>query len=325
MRILAIGDPHFMVSNLDTVKIFIKKVKKLIEEQNPDLVVVLGDLLHTHEKIHSSVLRYATRFLREISEIVPVYLIIGNHDATNNQIFLNNNHAFNSFKNWENLTVCDRVKEFIGEKKLIFCPYVPPGRFREALDTFPGWETADLIFAHQEFKGCSFNPVAVSEHGDEWSDDLPMVVSGHIHNEQWVGDNIYYPGSSMQHAFGETPNKTVIMINFSKGPKFKKFGLGMRPKKIVYLEISELESFKKDPNCDIKLVLKGTSEEFKTFRKSKNYHEITKDTKVSFIPKESDINVSSVSRKKSVVEILKELIIDEADSVKEALETLLKD
>jgi len=329
MKVLAIGDPHFMVSNLDSVKIYINKMVKLAKDQDPDFIVVLGDLLHTHEKIHSTVLRYATRFLRELSEISPVYLIIGNHDMNTCGEFLNNNHAFNSFKNWENLTVCDRVKEYIIEdKKFVFCPYVPPGRFKEALDTLPNWETATAIFAHQEFLGCRFNPVAVSEIGDPWDSNLPLVISGHIHDSQWVNENIFYPGSSIQHAFGESADKTVVMITFKEKPKFKKYNLGMRKKKIVYLELENIDSFKPDSENEIKLVLKGTSEEFKTFRKSKKYHELTKNIKVSFIPRESTIhntsNNQSITRKKSVVEILKDLINDEPENVKKALDSILK-
>jgi len=248
----------------------------------------------------------------------------------NNQAFLDNNHAFTSFKNWENLTVCDRVREYIIEdKKFVFCPYVPPGRFKEALDTLPNWETATAIFAHQEFLGCRFNPVAVSEIGDPWDSNLPLVVSGHIHDSQWVNDNVFYPGSSIQHAFGESADKTVVMITFKDKPKFKKYNLGMRKKKIIYLELENIDSFKPDNSeNEIKLVLKGTSEEFKTFRKSKKYHELTKNIKVSFIPRESTIDITNtnniITRKKSVVEILKDLINDEPENVKKALDSILK-
>ncbi len=96
-------------------------------------------------------------------------------------------------------------------RRYTFVPYVPNGRFVEALGMAPGWETSELIFAHQDFKGAVYNGLA-SDTGDLWdSEDLPMVISGHIHDYQEL-PKVVYPGSPIQHAASERADKTLYWI-----------------------------------------------------------------------------------------------------------------
>ena len=54
-----------------------------------------------------------------------------NHDQ-----FLTNNHWMNALKQWENVTIVDKVLHIeVDTKDLLFCPFVAPGRFIEALET----------------------------------------------------------------------------------------------------------------------------------------------------------------------------------------------
>jgi DNA repair exonuclease SbcCD nuclease subunit len=325
MSVLTIGDPHFMLANLDETREYTKKIVSIIKDKNPDIVVVLGDLFHTHEKKHILVEREVTVFLSNLVKYATVYLIVGNHDMINSQQFLTKNHAFTPYRKWDNLIVCDRPKEAtINDKKYIFVPFVPPGRFFDALNEIEDWKSADCIFAHQEIYGCKFNPTMVSEHGDKWSSKYPMLISGHIHEEQWVKKNVYYPGSSMQHGFAETQDKIIALAEFKeKIPNIERFTLGLRRKRVVYIDIKDLEKIESelDTSDNIKLVIKGTPEEIKTVRKRKDYHDLVGKVKVSFIPKE--IQIDRNIQKKSVIQILKELVTDEPDNVKDALEILL--
>jgi hypothetical protein len=51
----------------------------------------------------------------------------------------------------------------------------------------------------------------LSEKGDPWSSENPPIISGHIHDEQKVGTNIWYPGSAMQHGYSSnTPCLYVL-------------------------------------------------------------------------------------------------------------------
>ncbi len=64
-------------------------------------------------------------------------------------------------------------------------PYVPPGRFVEALNIIDNewWKNVNCIFAHQEFYGCKMGAIESIE-GDKWDHSFPLVISGHIHSEQ---------------------------------------------------------------------------------------------------------------------------------------------
>jgi len=325
---LAVGDPHFQVNNVHDAEELILKLNKLVEQLQPTFVVILGDLLHTHEKIHVTPFNLATRLITSLSRKVHLFLIIGNHDYQNNQQFLTDKHAFNSFKKIKNITVCDHViLRTINHMKFVFCPYTPPERFEEALntieDTGQRWDDARCIFAHQEFYGCRFNPVMTSTEGDIWPEAYPLVVSGHIHNEQRLQPNIYYTGSSMQHAFGETANKTIALFTFTE-KKFdlQKINLEMRKKKIIYLDVDEADQFKPKENVYVKLVLQGKPEEFKVFRRGATYKKLQKlGIAISFSPKENTIEKTTI-HKRNLFDILEELIENDNKYVHRAFKEL---
>lgn len=342
MKVLLIGDPHFMISNINETRRYTKKIVALIKSEEPRFIVVLGDVFHTHEKKHILVEKEVTHFLKSISDLVKTYLLVGNHDMINSQQFLTTNHAFTAYRYWENLVICEKpVYMKLDDKQFIFTPFVPPGRLIEALETLISnhdvrssnehlnteqitrdtYTKVDCIFAHQEIYGCRFNPTTLSEDGDRWLETNPMLISGHIHDEQWVGDNVYYPGSSMQHGFSESGEKIVAIADFGEKISFERFDLGMRRKRIMYVNVEDLANITIPENENIKLVIKGTAEEIKTIRKREDYHELTDKVKVSFIPKE--ISIKRDSRKKSVIEILKDLVNDEPENVKAALGLLL--
>ena len=86
-------------------------------------------------------------------------------------------------------------------------------RFIEALETSEhDWKSSLLIFAHQEFKGCKMGAIE-SIDGDTWSTEYPPIISGHIHSNQTLDTNVYYPGSAMQNAFGD-PNNIIAVIDW---------------------------------------------------------------------------------------------------------------
>ena len=287
---LCIGDPHFRIDNIEDAKLFSKKCVDLVKEQKPTFVVCLGDLLHHHDKAYVQPYNVAVDFMYELSSLAPTFLIIGNHDYMNASQFKTNNHFFNPLKKWKNMHIVDDVINYeVGNYNFFMCPYTPNGRFKEALDSSEQlWDVADCIFAHQEFKGCKMGAI-ISDTGDEWDEDYPLVISGHIHDTQQVGNNIYYVGSAMQHSFGDSSEKFVWLLTFTEdGMKRKKIDMKMKKKKLIYLNISDIDSFdveKNTHNAYVKIAIKGTTSECTTFRESKKYKELVKQgIVISFIP-----------------------------------------
>jgi DNA repair exonuclease SbcCD nuclease subunit len=312
MKVICVGDPHFRVENITEVEIFMDKIERLAKLENPDIIVVLGDLLHTHEKIFTLALNKAYEFIRRMRDIAPTYVLVGNHDYIQNSQFLTENHWMNAMKDWDNVVIVDTV--FSLERngfKFVFSPYVPNGRFEEALNTIgDDWKDADCIFAHQEFAGCKMGAI-VSIDGDKWPLDYPEIVSGHIHSRQKPQPNIYYTGSAMQHAFGESEKNTIPILEFSQGYKLREIDLELPRKRIVYMDMDKVDDFKpKETEDQLKITLTGSYDEFKTFKKSEKYKDLTKNgTKVVFKAKKETENVKPQQQTSGFKEILYDLVV----------------
>ena len=292
IKVLFIGDPHIQVSNLPEVELFLERLLKLVRANKPNLIVIAGDLLHTHERLHTLALNKAYEMVDMLRKIAPTYVLVGNHDLCNNQQFLTSNHWMNGMKEWENTIIVDKVEVLnIGEAKFVFAPYVPPGMFLKALNTIGNeWQNASCIFAHQEFAGCKMGAI-ISETGDKWSEELPLVVSGHIHSRQKIQKNIYYSGSAMQHAFGESEKNIIPILTFSGSDyNLEEIDLELPRKKIVYMDVENISDYKQKQTKDkVKLTVSGTYEEFKAVKKTKRYKELIKNgIKIVFKPKKID-------------------------------------
>lgn len=260
-KIFVIGDPHFKINNVSETDAMAESCISNIIKCDPDFIVVLGDVLDRHESIHVSPQTRAVKFLEDLSNIKPVYLLIGNHDLKNNRQFLSEEHPFTALKLWgERMTVVDKtVIRKINGMIFTFVPYVPPGRFIEALDTCEGWKESKCIFCHQEFKGAKLG-ATFSIEGDEWPNEYPYVVSGHIHNYQELQNNILYTGTPIQHTYGDFEDKTVSCITFFDSERVhERIKLDVRKKKILRITTDEIAHCILPENYDLKIVISGTS------------------------------------------------------------------
>lgn len=305
-KILCIGDQHFKPSNILQVDIFLKKLDQWLSINPVDIIISMGDLLHTHERLHTQALNKALEYINILRKYSLTYVMVGNHDGSNNSIYLSSNHWLNCIKKHDNVVVVDNV--FIIKKdgvKITMCPYVPDGKFKTALDTKKGeWEDSTCIFAHQLFDGAKMGAI-VAENVEKWEDNNPMLFCAHIHDSQWVQDNMYIVGSAMQEAFGESEDKTLLLITIDGNDKLdktyfdenqKKFtliDLDLPKKKIVYLDMDELETFdieKLKENTEYKLTIDGDQEEFDAFKKTVKYKTLIKKVKIVFKHKRSFLN-----------------------------------
>ena len=286
-KILFIGDPHIKFSNIPEIDLLIEGLVKTCEENKPDLIVIGGDLLDDHEKIWTLALNKSYEMIDKLRKYAEVYVLVGNHDYISNVQFLSTNHWMNGLKKWNNVTIVDTVlSKTINNNLFVFAPYVPNGRFKEAVNTSSvDWSKSNCIFAHQEFYGCKMGAIT-SVNGDTWDLDNPFVVSGHIHSRQYPQENIYYPGSALQIAFGESEKNVIPLIKFIDGERsIEEIDLLLPRKKIVYVDLEKADSIVVDKNTkdSLKYTIKGDQEDFKSFKKSKKYKEMVKaGAKISF-------------------------------------------
>ena len=332
-KILFIGDPHIQTTNLPEVDILLEKLIHLIITTKPNFIVLGGDVLDSHEKLYTLALNKAIDFMKTLAEHAHLYVLVGNHDYIKNQEFLSNNHWMYAIKNFHpNVTIVDRVITVQSENVVQngvqnnikngtywFCPYVPNGRFEEALQTNTKLDYRTdpiIIFAHQEFFGCkmgAFNSI----DGDHWKTSLPLVISGHIHNRQKPQDNIFYPGASLQQAFGESDKNIVAMIMVEESGasiNIKEIDLQLPRKRTEYIsandftpdeieKISDRFTQAKDKKDKTKLVITGDDNDFKTIKQSREYKNLVEDgMKIVFKPKIQKKSITSLSSLSSMID-----------------------
>lgn len=271
IRVLVIGDPHFKVANSQETEEMVQEILRIARELAPTFIVCLGDTLDKFANIHVGPLVRATLFLKSLSDIAPLFLLIGNHDRINNNAFCTEHHPFVSLKTWKNTTIVDEPLSVVVEgMKFVFVPYVSCGRFHEALSLLDeSYLDAQCIFAHQEFKGAKMGAI-MSEHGDEWSLDAPLVISGHIHDYDRLQANILYVGTPIQHGFADKNDKTISLITFSEG-KWEEERIELplvKKKKTVRLPVSSILGYVPPEDVILKIVLYGSGEEIRSIMKS---------------------------------------------------------
>ena len=214
----------------------------------------MGDILDTHEKIHMQPFCRAINFLKMVATFKRTFVLIGNHDRINNNVYMTEEHPFSSFKESdENLIIVDKT---YFEDGFCFVPYVPNGRFLEAIGD--NLDVSECFFAHQEFLGCRMGGI-ISETGDEWDEEYPPVFSGHIHDYQMPQKNIVYTGTPYQHSFGDEENKGIFLLKFENKDNWnlEKIELEIIKKRYITMNISEFKDYKILTNCILKIGFTG--------------------------------------------------------------------
>lgn len=283
MKILCIGDPHIKIEEEDNIHLLIERIESFITTiKDINYIIILGDVLHNHEKIHTESLNLALKFFQMCKKHCKTYCLIGNHDATSNTIFLSDNHWMNICKEWNNFIVVDKPT-FILENNIQIgmCPYVPDGRFVEAMNSNKiEWKNSDLIFAHQLFDGAKMGAI-IAENVEEYKEEYPLCISGHIHTKQKIKDNLYYTGSSTYVGYGDLSKKYLMLLTLNYDSKkeivnikLKDVDLCLPHKELIYIDITNinieekltflLDKYKNKNNCSTKIVLKCDDDIYKS-------------------------------------------------------------
>ena len=87
VKILCVGDIHVQTNNIDQINEFLNKLIQFISQESIDITVLMGDILHTHERLHTVAFNTVTNIFKQISYISKTYVLVGNHDYINNSQF----------------------------------------------------------------------------------------------------------------------------------------------------------------------------------------------------------------------------------------------
>jgi len=192
-RVWLVSDTHFGVRSnsrewMDIMENFFMNqfIPLLKEHGRPgDIVVHCGDTFDSRQSINLYVMNKAIHIMEAITNIMPVYTIVGNHD-----IFMKYSNEINSmkiFKHMSNITVFEEptMVETLSGKKMFFLPWVEDHHDLSDIVKDPA-NSADVMFCHADVKGLSFNRYTKIEEGNdvEIFVGYNRVYSGHIHFSQ---------------------------------------------------------------------------------------------------------------------------------------------
>lgn len=282
-KILLIGDPHFKVNNKKETDKFINETYNYLEKNKVDSIIILGDTLHTHEKINIKPFCRAIDFITKLSKYAIIYVLIGNHDRENNKVFLTNEHPFKGLEN-NKIKIIWKTEKY---NDLLFVPYVENGRFNEAIKDI-NLKEINIIFAHQEFYGAKMKNYT-SINGDKWPLENPIIFSGHIHSFQKIQKNIIYTGTPYQLNFGENEDKALLLIEKQgKNINYKRIKLNY-VKKITLKYENIDDNFIFDKNNEYRIIIN---------EKQKHFSHKFKDCKIVYnfdkeIIKDNILNINS--------------------------------
>ena len=193
-RAFLISDTHFGVRNSSTewlqihreyvYDFFIPLIKK--EKREGDIIIHCGDVFDSRHSLNLFVMNFAIEVFEELAKIMPVIIILGNHD-----IAKKNSNDVNSVKvlKWiPNIKVIEEPEVItVAGKKLLFMPWRANHTEEMAcIDSNP----ADFLFCHTEAQGLKFNRSTTIETGIDLSklDSFRKIYAGHIHFAQKKGN-----------------------------------------------------------------------------------------------------------------------------------------
>jgi hypothetical protein len=238
----------------------------------------------------------------------------------NNQVFLTDDHFFNVFKGMEGITVVDKPKSLSLNNDLSvgFIPYIPVGRLSEL--NLPKHK---VVFGHQEIKNAKFGHV-ISEKGDDWNDNNPLLISGHIHEYQRLA-NVIYVGTPYQTNFAETPDKSISLITVS-GEKIeeKRVYLNIPKKQLLETDVEGFLSFDFNEKDDYKVIINGTTEELSALKKNKKFKQINEKAKLLLKPTDKSIVKKNVANL-NFYDLLQKEVVKESQVVQQIFEEVINE
>ncbi|MEG1008405.1 MAG: metallophosphoesterase, partial [Clostridia bacterium] len=197
-NIWLISDIHFGVrsNSLEWIQnivnyfnnFFIPLIKN--NKKDNDICCILGDIFDNRQNIDIDVFNKASDVIEDISKILPVHMICGNHD-----LYKKNDTDVNSlrgFKNIQNVNVYE-VPTILnnGDNCILMLPWLGESFDESKLNNYK----IDYIFAHSDIQGFKYDNGKDITKGLSLKDiNLKRVYSGHIHKRQ-ENNNWVYLGS----------------------------------------------------------------------------------------------------------------------------------
>jgi len=187
--------------NIDTVGSTMNQMIKYAKDNSVKFAHFLGDAFEDKRHIDVVVFNRLFKLFHELSEIVEIHIIPGNHDFA----VYGNEHSLSSFFPLSSIHTTP-TETNVGELR---CHYIPYARMKYLPEHFRSTAEVvgrkDVLCFHCDVDGVKigkFKQKGVTKK-DMLFSKYARVFGGHIHNRQKLADNAYYVGSLFAQDFGE--------------------------------------------------------------------------------------------------------------------------
>ncbi len=219
MKFAHIADTH--IKNLKyhyEYGVVFEKMYNILKEEKPDYIIHCGDIAHTKTQISPEFVEMCTHFFRNLADIAPTYIILGNHDG--------------NLKNSSRQDALTPVAEALNHPELYLLKNAGEVHLNDSvainvLSVFDedNWvkpsdpEKINIALYHGSISGVKTDTGFIMEHGEHAID----IFEGHdygflgdIHKTNQILDEegrIRYCGSTVQQNHGETNDKGFLIWN----------------------------------------------------------------------------------------------------------------
>ena len=225
MKIAHIADTHIRNYKYHReYRAIFDEIYDRLKAEQVDYIVHCGDLAHTKTQLSPEYFDLATSFLKNLADIAPTYIILGNHDGN-----LKNEHrqdAITPIANALNHPQLHLLKD-AGETVVGNIAFNVLSVFDEENWGKPSSEEKiNIALYHGSVSGVKTDTGWVMTHGDhpiEVFEGHDYVFLGDIHKTNQILDDegrVRYPGSTVQQNFGETNDKGFLLWDIQDKDNF---------------------------------------------------------------------------------------------------------
>ena len=216
MKFAHISDTH--IKNLKyhyEYRIIFEQLYETLREQKIDYIIHCGDIAHTKTQISPEFVEMCSDFFRNLAEIAPTYIILGNHDG--NLKNSSRQDALTPIVDALNLPTLHLLKDS-GETHLNddFCLNVLSVFDRDNWMKPTNTDKINIALYHGSISNCKTDTNWTMSFGEDdisIFDDFDFSMLGDIHRRQFLDHDgrVWYAGSTVQQNHGETNDKGILI------------------------------------------------------------------------------------------------------------------